>query len=385
MLANLFPRHPAIAPGLPSVALPAYNERGADFARLRGERIAIYWPHGFGDWVHFGHIAGLLSPENAYAIFRIGDDYSALFSGAQPVAAFPSGIRAVGDGSALGARHLGLNWKRLSGKRERIALPGELPRAFAEFAPTALLYTDYPEPAEGRLAFPFHTKARALARHLVEERRLAQFDLARPLPQSLSFTASPDVQRRFDDALARSIEPQQRLLLLATSGHTAPTKAWPTGDARAFVELLHARDARIRVILLDALGDPEDGWHERNSVLSFRALAAEVDEPFAETFTALLARLHACVGVPAGPMHAVSARGGIPIVGLWLAHYPTWYDEPNPLALHLVGERPIARGYHLRPAATTLPKSLDYRIEQVGTEGISPELVLDALIRVGAI
>ncbi len=385
MLANLFPRHPAIAPGLPSVVLPAYNERIADFARLRGERIAIYWPHGFGDWVHFGHVAPLLAPENAYAIFRIGDDYSALFAGERPVAAFPSGIRAVGNGSALGALHLGLNWKRLSGKRERIALPGELPQAFADFAPTALLYTDYPEPAEGRLAFPFHTKARALARSLVGERRLAEFDLARPLPQSLSFAVPPDVQRRFDDALARYIEPQQRLLLVATSGHTAPEKAWPNEDARAFVELLGTRDARMRVILLDALGDPHDGWHERNNVLSFRTFAAEIDEPFATIFLALMARLHAVVGVPAGPMHAVSARGGVPLVGLWLAHYPTWYDEPNPLALHLVGEGPILRGYHRRPAATTLPASLDYRIEQVGTERISPELVLDALIRIGAV
>ncbi len=384
MLANIFPRHPAIAPELPYTVLPAYNERRDRFARLRGERVAIYWPHGFGDWVHFGLVAPMLSPENAYAIFRLGDDYSALFFGEQPIAALPSGIRAVADGSALGALHLGLNWKRLSGKRERVALPGALPGAFADFAPTALLYSDYPEP-EGRLAFPFHTKARALARCLVEEARLARFDLARPLPQALRFAVSPQLQRRFDDVLARYIAPQDRLLLVATSGHTEPAKAWPCEDARAFVELIATSAPRTRVLLLDALGDPNDGWIERWNVLSFRAIAAELDEPFAELFLALLARLHAFVGVPAGPLHAVAARGGIPLVGLWFAHYPTWYDEPNPLALHLVGARPIARGFHLRPASTTLPASLEHRIEAVGTERISPERVFEALARLGAI
>ncbi len=384
MLDNLFPRHPAIASALPSTVLPAYNERSGRFARLRGERIAIYWPHGFGDWIHFGTIAPMLSPENVYAIFRLGDDYSALYSGAHPVAALFSGIRHVSDGSALGAAHLGLNWRRLSGKRERIALAGELPSAFADFAPTALLYTDYPEP-EGRYAFPFHTKARALARSLVEASHLALFDLARPLPQSLQFSVSPELQRRFDDVLARYIAPQDRLLLVATSGHTEPAKAWRSEDARAFVDLVRARDPRIRVILLDALGDPNDGWLERSRSLRFRAISAEIDEPFALLFLALMARLHAFVGVPAGPLHAVAARGGIPLVGLWFAHYPTWYDEPNPLALHLVGRRPIARGFHLRPASTSLPETLAHRIESVGTESVSPERVLDALACVGAI
>ncbi|NNM99132.1 MAG: hypothetical protein HKL91_04990 [Candidatus Eremiobacteraeota bacterium] len=384
MLANLFPRHPSIAADLPRTTLPAFDERNGDFARLTGERIAIYWPHGFGDWVHFGAIARLLSPENAYAIFRIGDDFSALFTGASPVAALPSGIRAIGDGTELGARHLGLNWKCLHGKRETVALPGTLPAAFAAFAPTALLYTDYPEP-EGMLAFPYHTKARALARFLVKEARLAAFDLGQPLPQSPSFVASPDLQRRFDEVLGRYVAPNERVLLLATSGHTEPGKAWPAEDARRFVELLRARDPRLRVVVFGEAGDSGDGWMESGGTLTFRAIAAELEAPFAEILLALMARSHAFVGVPAGPLHAVAARGGIPMVGLWFAHYPTWYDEPNPLALHLVGARPIARGFHRRPGSTTLPPSLAHRIEHLGTERIAPEEVLDALARLGAI
>lgn len=384
MLANLFPRHPSIAPNLPRTTLRAFDERNGDFARLGGERVAIYWPHGFGDWVHFGAIAPLLSPENAYAIFRIGDDFSALFTGARPVEALPSGIRAIGDGADLGARHLGLNWKRLRGRRETIALPASLREAFERFAPTALLYTDYPEP-EGWLAFPYHTKARALARALVSAERLARFDLAQPLPQSISFAVSPELQRRFDAVLARYVDPGDRVLLVATSGHTEPAKAWPAADATAFVEMARARDPRIRTI---AFGEPDEGTSatdRRGATIAFRSLAAELDAPFADVLRALMARSHAFVGVPAGPLHAVAARGGIPLVGLWFAHYPTWYDEPNALALHLVGARPIARGFHRRPASTTLPPSLEHRIEHLDTERIAPEAVLDALARLGAI
>ncbi len=384
MLANFFPRHPSIAPNLPRATLRAFDERNGDFSRLGGERVAIYWPHGFGDWVHFGAIAPLLSPENAYAIFRIGDDFSALFTGARPVEALPSGIRAIGDGADLGARHLGLNWKRLRGRRETIALPASLREAFERFAPTALLYTDYPEP-EGGLAFPYHTKARALARALVSAERLARFDLAQPLPQSISFAVPPELQRRFDAVLARYVDPGDRVLLVATSGHTEPAKAWPAADATAFVEMARARDPRIRTI---AFGEPDEGTSatdRRGATVAFRSLAAELDAPFADVLRALMARSHAFVGVPAGPLHAVAARGGIPLVGLWFAHYPTWYDEPNALALHLVGARPIARGFHRRPASTTLPPSLEHRIEHLDTERIAPEAVLDALARLGAI
>ncbi len=384
MLANLFSRHPSIAPNLPRTTLRAFDERNGAFARLRGERVAIYWPHGFGDWVHFGAIAPLLSPENAYAIFRIGDDFSALFTGVRPVAALPSGIRAVGDGAELGARHLGMNWKRLRGRMETVALPGSLRDAFERFAPTALLYTDYPEP-EGRLAYPFHTKARALARALVSEERLAGFDPARPLRQSLGFKASSDLQRRFDAVLARYVDPGDRVLLLATSGHTEPAKAWPAADATAFVKMARARDPRVRAIAFGESDGSATGPDRRGGTIAFRSLAAEMDAPFAEVLLALMARSHAFVGVPAGPLHAVAARGGIPLVGLWFAHYPTWYDEPNSLALHLVGKRPIARGFHLRPASTTLPPSLEHRIEHLGTEQIAPEVVLDALARLGAI
>ena len=43
--------------------MPVYDERRHVFARVHGERVLIYWPHGFGDFVHFGYVLPLLEAE----------------------------------------------------------------------------------------------------------------------------------------------------------------------------------------------------------------------------------------------------------------------------------------------------------------------------------
>ena len=72
------------------------------------------------------------------------------------------------------------------------------------------------------------------------------------------------------------------------------------------------------------------------------------------------------------------ARGGVPIVGLWLAHHPDWYDEPNPAALHLVGRYVRDRGFDRRPATTSKPSSLQHRLVYLDTLGVSPAVAIEA-------
>ncbi|MGA8662519.1 MAG: hypothetical protein WB644_09525, partial [Candidatus Cybelea sp.] len=155
------------------------EDRGR-FAALRERRILIYWPHGLGDWVHFGHVAPLLDDSNAYAITRFGDDYVSVLEGSPIVRALSSGVRAPADGVELGAAHLGITLRGCGDKDVRLRVPFPLSQEVSDFAPDALLWTDYPE-TEGRTAYPFHTKARNLARLLVRRERLATFDLSQPL------------------------------------------------------------------------------------------------------------------------------------------------------------------------------------------------------------
>jgi hypothetical protein len=352
----------------------AIREDRGRFAALRERRVLIYWPHGLGDWVHFGHVAPLLDDSNAYAIARFGDDYVSALEGSPLVRALFSGVRAPGDGAELGAAHLGLSLRQCSGKEVRLKIPFPLAQAVSEFAPDTLLWTDYPE-TEGRTAYPFHTKARNLARLLVRRERLATFDLSQPLRSSVDFVASEATQRSADQRLARVLQKGKRLCVISRAGVTAARKNWGDGsEARAFVAALRRRASDWIVMSME---DEDLG----ENVIGFRSLFAEVDEPFARLLRALAARIDLFVGVPAGPLHFMLARGGVPVVGLWVAHHPDWYDEPNGNAIHVVGRYVRDCGFDRRVATTSKPPSLRHRLCYLDTVTIGAEPVLDAALQ----
>jgi hypothetical protein len=114
------------------------------------------------------------------------------------------------------------------------------------------------------------------------------------------------------------------------------------------------------------------------NVAGFRALFGALDEPFARLYKALASRTGLFVGVPAGPLHVTMARGGVPVVGLWLAHHPDWYDEPNPLAIHLVGRYIVDKGFDKRPATKTKPASLQHRLIQLDSQALPGAAVVEA-------
>lgn len=372
LLRRFKPAVTAVDPSLPRTVLGAMREDRGRFADLRGARVLIYWPHGLGDWVHLSAIAPLLEQSNAYAITRFGDDYVSVMERNRFFKPLWSGVRAPGDGSERRAAHLGISLRECNGRRVSLALPPPLDEEVLQFAPEALLWTDYPE-TEGRSAYPFHTKARNLARLLVRPERLQGFDLSQPLPSSIDFSASEEVRRRVDERLARFAPPGSRIALVSRAGVTAARKSW--GDGSEFAQVAAAlaqRDPRWRFISMD-----EETPHP--AVAGFRALFGDVDEPFARVLKATLARTDLTIAVPAGPLHVAMSRGGIPVVGLWLAHHPDWYDEPNPNAVHLIGRHVRDRGFDRRPATTTKPPSLAHRIEYLDTLDVPAAAVLAAV------
>ena len=349
----------------------ALREDRRRLAALRERRILIYWPHGLGDWVHFGYVAPLLDDSNSYAITRFGDDYVSVLEGSPLVRALFSGVRAPADGAGLGAAHLGLTLRQCSDKDVRLKIPFPLAQAVLDFAPDTLLWTDYPE-TEGRTGYPFHTKARNLARMLVRPERLATFDLSQPLRSGVDFVAPEATQRSVDERLARVLPKGTRLCVISRAGVTAARKNWGDGsEARAFVAALRGRVTDWIVISME---DEDLG----ENVVGFRSLFAELDEPFARLFKALAARIDLFVGVPAGPLHFVLARGGVPTIGLWAAHHPDWYDEPNRDAIHLVGRYVRDRGFDRRVATTSMPPSLRHRLYYLDSATIGAEPALEA-------
>jgi hypothetical protein len=360
-----------------NLRLRAMREDRGRFAALRNERVLIYWPHGLGDWVHLAAVLPLLEPSNAYAIARFGDDYSSVLDGNAHARVLPSGVRALGDGSAQGSKDLGLDLRKLDGRPHELEVPEPFARALAEFDPSVVLWSDYPE-TEGRTEFPFHTKARNLASLLVSRERLATFDLTRPLATTLA-PAAPEVQAAIDERLQRFAPAGTKRYVLSRAGFTAERKNWDAAEARAFVRLLQRSDPHARVVAMEdpALGD-ESAWPGRDAVAGYRELFGDVDAPFARAFLALLARTDALVGVPAGPFHVAMVRGGFPIVGIWVSHLPEWYDEPNPDAVHLIGSAIRERGFDRRAATKTLPAPW-HREQMLDVRMIPAETVLAVL------
>ncbi len=353
------------------VRVRAMREDRGRFAALHGERVLIYWPHGLGDWVHFGVVAPLLEPSNTYAITRFGDDYVSLIEGS-PVQALFSGTRAPNDGAERGARHLGMTLKECDGRSVDLTLPAPLDDAVTRFAPDVALWTDYPE-TEGSTAYPFHTKARNLAHLLIGSERLASLDLSRPLLNAIDFSAPAATARLVDERLARFAPPGTRLGVISRTGVTASRKNWGDGsEARAFVAAMRRESPRWRFISME---DEDLG----EGVAGFRALFGEVDEPFARLFKAIAQRIDLFVGIPAGPLHFTLACGGVPTIGLWLAHHPDWYDEPNGDAIHLIGSYVRDRGFDRRPATATKPPALRHRLRYLDTSAIDADAVVETV------
>lgn len=326
------------------VRLPVYDDRRGRFARLRHKRVLIYWPHGLGDLAHLATILPFLERSNEYAITRYGDDYVALMDANAYVRPVYTGVRAISDGSDAGARHLGVDFKRITGGTQSIHIP-RLEDAFERMHFEAVLYTDYPE-REGRTKFPFHTKARALLRDLAHLEPDDLRRLERPLPSTLVFDIEPALQAAVEQRLRTLVEPGERLMLLTQSGHTAARKNWEASQAQRLRVLVRADSPRWKVLSFDE---------------QFRALFGGIEAPFGLVLKALLRCTDLAVGIPAGPLHVALAYGRVPVVGIWLAHHPDWYEERSESAVHLLGKGLFDRRYDRRPATAALPPDLRNR------------------------
>lgn len=323
--------------------LPLFDERGGAFAQLRDRRVLVYFPHGLGDFVHFGYVVPALEPSNRYAISRFGDDFVHLYDGARGIEPLYCGTMTIGDGAAQGSRHLGVEWKKIRNRPAEIAFPQPLAARVREAGIDTVLYTDYPEP-EGRNAFPFHTKARTLLRGLVSRERLAALELGKPLPTALTFEVPRPSRERIETRLRDLTGEGTHLYLLAPGGHTTPGKTWPRDRVEALLEALPRFDPNARALLID---EP-----------TLRSSFGDLELPFAHLLATLLRRSHATIGVSAGPLHAAMAMRASPVVGIWLAHHPDWYDEFNPDSLHLTGPLIARKRLGERASTTTTPPAL---------------------------
>ena len=389
----------AQGPRLNALRLPVYTHERGNFAALRNARVLVYFPHGLGDWVQFAVVLPWLEPSNRYWMTRYGDDCLALLDGCVLAAPAYLGFNGTqnGDGARFGNRHFGLDYASIDGDERELLVPDSLFALCQREGIDAVLWTSYPE-VGGRIAYPYHSKARHVLRSLVSQERCASGDLGAPLSSALTFAVEPFVRQWVEARLMNLLGLRGRkLCLVARNGYTSvgknrghafrddlpPHKRREGEECRDFMRLLRAKDDRWIFLVAedrffagdDTVCSPELHAH------SYAEVFGPLDQPmipFGLVMKVLVSLADLCVGVPVGPFHLCMAKAELPTVGLWIEHVPSWYEEPKAASVHVIGRHVRERGLDRRPGSFSTQGRLQFRTMHVETRPITGEQVLAA-------
>lgn len=374
-----------------------YRSPKDKFWDVRDSGVLIYWPHGFGDWVFLSSILPLMEPSNRYFVTRFGDHYTAVFDGcalATPLYLGHNKTRC-GEGSDYGNPHFGL---RSSGVGFRaLELPLALHAKCVEHGISAIMDLPFFE-TYGNRPFPFHTKARNMLGSVVGPGRLEHMNLTQRLPSSLEWCAPAQIRALVEARLRTwgGIEAGRKLCVVVRQGFTATGKNWghrwrdelPEGsrregeECRDFMRLLRRKDPAWSFVTLeertfsgsDTVRDPELGC------VSYHELFGAADDghslPLGWVLKALLEFADLVVGVPTGPYHLAMAKPGLPTVGLWIEHWPAWYDEPKAESIHLISRNVRDMGALMRPGSFSKMEGIEFQTRILNTRTIPGEAVL---------
>lgn len=371
--------------------LRAYSHERMQFCDLRNANVLVYFPHGFGDWVHFSRILPLLEPSNRYWMTRYGDDNVALMDRcayAQPVYLGINGTQN-GDGAKFANRHFGLEYDSLDGSERELTLPDSLAEFCERERIDAMLWTSFPEP-NGRVPYPYHTKSRNLLRYLAPRHGA---ELATPLASALCLEVDPFVTAWVEARLKNLLNLRGRkLCLIARNGFSSVGKNWghrfredlPPGkrregeECRDFMRLMRRKDERWTFLLIeDRLFEGDDTMRSRDlQAYSYAEIFAALDQPmipFGLVMKVLVSIADLAVGVPVGPYHLCMVNPALPAVGIWIEHLPSWFEEPRDGAVHVISRNVRDSALDRKPGSFFTTPTLRYRTLYVETRIVTGE------------
>jgi hypothetical protein len=114
---------------------------------------------------------------------------------------------------------------------------------------------------------------------------------------------------------------------------------------------------------------------------SYAALFGEngsVTLPYGMVMKALTELADLFVGVPSGPYCLSMVKPELPTVGIWIEHFPSWYSEPKPDAIHVISRNVYDLGHGYYPGSFLSQGELHYRAHRVDTRRITGEQVFNA-------
>lgn len=334
------------------------HDRGG-FSRLNYEAVLLYWPHGFGDWVQFSLVLPYLEKSNRYWMTRFGDDSVSVVEGHPSVRPVYSGVNSphCDDGGAYGLKHFGMNYDLLGGQRMELQVPPSLYDVIRREQIGSVLWTWYPE-THGHMPPPLHTKARSMARCLVES---LPADFAGPLRRSVCLDVDPLIGQIVEARLKNVCGfGERRLCLLGRGGYTSVGKNWghqwredlPEGrraegqECRDFIRMMLAKSDGWCFLLMEDRAFADSLKDSAAHTFAYADVFGEPEHavaPFGVVMKSLVKLASLCVGVPAGPYHLAAQVESLPTIGVWIEHLPSWYDEPRDGLAHVIGSVPAAR------------------------------------------
>lgn len=334
------------------------HDRGG-FSRLKDERILLYWPHGFGDWVQFSLVLPFLEKSNHYWMTRFGDDSVSVMEGLRWVKPVYLGINSphCDDGGAFGLKHFRMNYDQVCGERMRLEVPTSLFDVIHREHIGSVLWTWYPE-THGHVAPPMHTKARAMAGHLVDD---LPAEFAKPLRRTVCLDVDPVVGQIVEARLKNVCGfGDRRLCLMGRGGYTSVGKNWghlwredlPANrraegqECRDFIQLMLAKSDDWCFLLMEDRAFADSLKDRAAHTFAYADVFGDPEHaaaPFGVVMKCLVKLASLCVGVPAGPYHLAAQVESLPTIGIWIEHLPSWYDEPRDGLAHVIGSVPAAR------------------------------------------
>ncbi|MEX3815492.1 hypothetical protein AB3X96_35540 [Paraburkholderia sp. BR13439] len=376
-----------------------YSHDGGNFRDVRNSNVLIYWPHGFGDWIHLAAVLPFLETSNRYWITRYGDDNVSIFDSHESVTPVYLGFNSTqcDDGGDFLNKHFGIQYEHVNGGELELRLPIALHDCCKQNDIRTVLWSSYPE-VWGDAPYPFHTKARNLLRLLAPESRLRDSSLDQRLPSSINFRASPWlvqwVESRLQNAFGNT---GGRLCIVGRNGYTAVGKNWghmwredlprecarEGEECRDFMRLMLRNDPRWNFLVIeDRLFTGDDTVRSRElhavSYAEVFGISGASSIPFGLILKVVLSFAELFIGVPAGPYHLAMVTPDLPVVGLWIEHLPSWYDEPKDISIHVISRNIQDKQLDKRPGSFASRDRLSYRTMAVGSRIISGECAFEA-------
>jgi hypothetical protein len=377
----------------------AFQRLGRRLSRLSDTNVLIYFPHGFGDWIHFSHILSLLEQTNQYYITRFGDDTVSLMDGCIGVTPFYLGTAShqCAYGGLFSNRHFGMDLKQIHGEPIELNFPLSLHATCVEHSINALLTLPFID-VVGYRAFPYHTKARALLTSLIPPDDPRFIALSAALPCPINFDVPTMIQQFVENRLINFLGLGiRKLCLISRGGYTTPEKFWGRlwrdevsgctlsegEECRDFMRLMLAKDPDwIFLSMEDRIFEGDDTLSsDEIQCVSYAQVFGSIGGtglPFGLVMKALVNIADLCVGVPSGPYHLSMVKPDLPCIGIWTNQFPSWYDEPKEDSIHVISKNVVEKGYMDRPGSFTEMGGLKYDCRFVDTRRITGEQVMAA-------